>query len=329
MLTLLEREMHTKEMSSVLGLVAKMSAVQRAILALALQGRRPKDEVLALVETRLEGANLRCPHCACVRLVRNGHASGLQRYKCRGCTRTFNALTGSPMARLRMKEKWFEQQEVLRDGISVPKAAKRLGVSPRTAFRWRHRFLRLAQPVMATDLVGVVEADETFFLHSCKGQALEGRKPRKRGGKGSRRGATDGWVPVLVARDRSGATADFVLSAASKANLVAAMAPILHKDAVLCSDSSLAMTTAAKQLGVLHEPINLAEGVRTRGPWHIQNVNNYHSRLKGWMDRFMGVATDYLPSYLAWFRALDRVSKTPQKLAPLLSLALGLGLITN
>ena len=45
----------------------------------------------------------------------------------------------------------------------------------------------------------------------------------------------------------------------------------------------------------------------------------------------MGVATDYLPSYLAWFRALDRVSKTPQKLAPLLSLALGLGLglITN
>ena len=88
MLTLLEREMHTKEMSSVSGLVAKMSAVQRAILALALQGRRPKDEVLALVEARLEGANLRCPHCACVRLVRNGHASGLQRYKCRGCTRT-------------------------------------------------------------------------------------------------------------------------------------------------------------------------------------------------------------------------------------------------
>ena len=32
---------------------------------------------------------------------------------------------------------------------------------------------------------------------------------------------------------------------------------------------------------------------------------------------------------LAWFRALDRVSKTPQKSAPLLSLALGLGLITN
>ena len=42
LLTRLEREMHTKEMSSVLGLVAKMSAVQRAILALALQGRRPK-----------------------------------------------------------------------------------------------------------------------------------------------------------------------------------------------------------------------------------------------------------------------------------------------
>lgn len=40
---------------------------------------------------------------------------------------------------------------------------------------------------------------------------------------------------------------------------------------------------------------------------HIQNVNNYHSRLKGWMQRFNGVATKYLEHYLSWFQFLDMV----------------------
>ncbi|AOM81716.1 hypothetical protein BBEV_0322 [Salisediminibacterium beveridgei] len=32
--------------------------------------------------------------------------------------------------------------------------------------------------------------------------------------------------------------------------------------------------------------------IRTKGL--IQNVNNYHRRLKGWIQRFNGVATKYL-----------------------------------
>ena len=45
-------------------------------------------------------------------------------------------------------------------------ALAELGVAPSTAFRWRHRFLQLTQPVKALVLTGVVEADETFFLRS-------------------------------------------------------------------------------------------------------------------------------------------------------------------
>jgi hypothetical protein len=44
---------------------------------------------------------------------------------------------------------------------------------------------------------------------------------------------------------------------------------------------------------------------RVKDVYHIQNVNNYHSRLKRWIDRFNGVATKYLQHYLAWFRYLD------------------------
>jgi hypothetical protein len=43
-----------------------------------------------------------------------------------------------------------------------------------------------------------------------------GRAPRKRGGHASRKSRGEDLIPVLVARDRSAATADFLLEAVSK-----------------------------------------------------------------------------------------------------------------
>ena len=85
------------------------------------------------------------------------------------------------------------------------------------------------------------------------------------------------------------------------------------------------MAAAARKLGLHHEPLNLHADERVRGPWHIQNVNAHHSRLKSWIARFHGVATAYLENYLGWFRALDRASKHRHKSAPMLALALGFG----
>ena len=84
------------------------------------------------------------------------------------------------------------------------------------------------------------------------------------------------------------------------------------------------MAATAKEMGVHHEAMNLSAGERVRGPWHIQNANAYHGRLKGWMHRFKGVATSYLESYLGWFRALDRASRSRDRAAPMLRLALGI-----
>jgi hypothetical protein len=48
----------------------------------------------------------------------------------------------------------------------VNKAAAALDVAATTAFRWRHRFLRLTQSAKAAELTSLIEADETFFLRS-------------------------------------------------------------------------------------------------------------------------------------------------------------------
>ena len=107
-----------------------------------------------------------CPQCKSQRLVRNGMADGLQHYKCRGCCKTINALTGTPLARLRQKGKWRERTRVLADGLTVHRAAVFLGVAPSTAFRWRHRFLSVPRHVKPGSLAGVAEMDETYFLES-------------------------------------------------------------------------------------------------------------------------------------------------------------------
>jgi transposase-like protein len=311
--------MRTRELRTLLAEAAKLRTAQKHVLMQALQAAGDAAQVVQAVESRA----LACPHCHGERIVRNGHASGLQRYKCRGCARTFNALTDTPLARLRHKDKWERQAEVLRQGLSVHQAANTLAVAPSTAFRWRHRFLQLPQNLRAEKLQGVVEADETYFLRSCKGQRVSGRKARHRGGSAAKRGLSDEQEPVLVARDRSGATADFILQRPDKLHTAQALAPVLAPDAVLCTDCGGALGAAARQLGVEHHALNISRGPCVQGAWHIQNVNAYHGRLKNWMRRFNGVASDYLASYLGWFRALDRSAQTPGKPAPFLTMAVG------
>ena len=266
--------MEAAELKGLLMSVARLTPRQKTELMSALVASGRESEVLALVESRL-GEIQACPHCKSARVVRNGSASGLQRYKCRACLRTFNALSTTPMARLRMKSKWLQQQDVLLQGLSVNKAAATLEVAATTAFRWRHRFLQLTQSAKAPELTGVVEADETFFLRSSKGQR-PGRKARKRGGRATRKDRGMDLIPILVARDRSGATADFLLDAVSKACVCEALQPRIHSDAILCTDGSAAMAAAAIAIGVQHEALNLSAGERVRGPWHIQNINAYH-----------------------------------------------------
>jgi transposase-like protein len=144
-----------------------------------------------------------CPHCASQRLQRWGHASGLPRYRCGDCRRSFNALTGTPLARLRKKERWAAQTEALITGESLVKAADRCDVAVTTAFRWRHRFLAAPALDKPSQLTGIIEADETFILESFKGRRSDLPRPaRKRGGTATKRGLSAAQIPVLVARDR-------------------------------------------------------------------------------------------------------------------------------
>ena len=319
--------MRAREMKLLLATLGQLTANQRDLVLSALSVDTKADEWAQVVQSGLAGHTPSCPKCQAVHVVRNGQAHGLQRYKCRSCTVTFNALTGTPLARLRYRELWLAQGQALIEGLSVRKVARQLGVHTSTAFRWRHRFLALLRESRADSVGGIVEVDETYVLRSCKGQRKrlrEGqRAPRRRGGKASTRGMPHEHVPIVVVRDRSAQTVDYVLDVANKFNVTELLRGKIAPDAVMCTDGSELMATVAKRLGLQHEALNLVAGKRVRGPWHIQNVNAYHARLKQWLRRFNGVATSYLANYTGWFRALDANSKGGLKPDRLLAMAVG------
>lgn len=107
-------------------------------------------------------------------------------------------LTGTPLARLRHKDKWFEYEQAMIQGLSIRKSADSCKIAKNTSFKWRHRFLQIPATDQPGKMNGVVEADETYFVESFKGQRRLSRSARKRGGKAVKKGASK----EQVVRDR-------------------------------------------------------------------------------------------------------------------------------
>jgi transposase-like protein len=189
-----------------------------------------------------------CPHCAGGEIVAWGQANGLARFHCKGCGRTFNALTKTPMARLRKKDRWLDHAQAMIEGRSLVKTAELCGVHPSTAFRWRHRFLGSPAADKPRTLSGIVEADETFVLESFKGRRSDlPRKARKRGGLARHPGLYQENIPILVARDRRGATFDAVLPQVDSASIGAALAGVITPSNHLVCDGGRAIAAFARK----------------------------------------------------------------------------------
>jgi transposase-like protein len=309
--------MHAVPFDDVFALLtaAQFSPDDLARLREWIAGLAHPAECIALIEQAARGRP--CPRCACPRAHRCGQASGLQRFRCLGCGRSYNALTGTPLARLRKKEHWLAYLQCVLESRTVREAACVVGVHRTTSFRWRHRFVPGAMRDRPAALTAIVEADETYCLESQKGSRNMTRKPRKRGGGATKRGINKEHDCLLVARDRSGQTLDFHTGRGQVTvmQLEKCLKPVLPPDVLLISDSALSYRHFAKQAGIMHEMVNVKAGVRARGAIHLQNVNAWHSRFKSWLVRFRGVASRYLINYSGWQRVLDaRPLTTPAHL---------------
>ena len=303
-------DMDHKQFQEWLSGIDHLSPVQRQQTEAVFLGDTETSASLAAIEAAV-GEGRQCPHCGTPGAISRGKARGLRRYQCKECRKTFNAATGTPLSGLHRKDKWLSFGACLADGLTVRASAERCGLAVNTAFRWRHRFLA-AKDLKTRKLTGIVEADETYVLESRKGARNLERKARRRGGKASKRGLSDEQVPVLVVADRSGATVSAVLPAVNADTLREVIAPVVDEDIVLVTDGHRAYPRCAAAIGAHHEALNLSRSERVRGAFHIQTVNNRHSRLKDFLRRYRGGATRYLDNYLRWFQRLELENASPR-----------------
>ena len=217
-------------------------------------------------------------------------------------------MTNTPFSGSRYPEKWVKYIEMMVEGYTLPKIAERLKIHISTAFYWRHKILNALGSQGFKQLQGIVESDETFFRESMKGREITHREAKKRGEKDEKRGISKLKIAVVVAQDRNGSVIarKAGIGRVKAEEIDAVIGDYIHPSALLCTDTATNYKKFAKNKKLQHETVNERQKQRVKkGIFHIQHVNNFHHRLKDWLERFQGVATKYLDNYLYWFRWLQ------------------------
>ena len=249
-----------------------------------------------------------CPHCNSFNIKKNGHKGLMQRFMCKDCHKTFTSRNNTiTFSSKKSFATWKKYIDCMMNGFTVRKSAAICGISKDTAFIWRHKILDALQNMASgVKLDGIVEADETFFAISFKGNHKKSstfvmpREPHKRGKQTHIRGLSHEKVCVPCAVNRNG------LSIAKITNLGKVGTKDIHNafdgrisvNSILCTDDTSAYNDLAKTNSL--ELIKLKTGKSKLGIYHIQHINSYHSILKNWIARFHGVSTKYLNNYLIW-----------------------------
>ena len=288
----------------ILPLLSMLSLEEKMLIAKELNISNDLDNSILISDAVSENRE-ECPHCHGKHIVKWGKRSGIQRYRCRECGRTFNSLTGTTLAHLHKKSSWLGMCEAMAETLTVRETAKKLGVCVHTAFNWRHRWIKGFAAHDNDKLNEIGELDEMYFPRSFKGSLPVDRKSRHRGGE-AKTASNQDLVGVLFAVDRQGHEVGAVLKDHKNASVRAAMEGRLDNGCVLCLDGGSALIGYALKSG--HEFKVTAPGryVFTPDPhYHIQTVNACHSDFRTWMMRFHGVATKYLKNYVGWKRCLQ------------------------
>ena len=268
-------------------------------------------------ETRYSSGQYKCPFCHDDHIVKNGKAKGNQRYLCRNCGKSFSQQTQTPTAYSKKETKvWIDYIECMIKGYSLRRCAWECNINLATAFFWRHKILdALATAIGVGDLEGLVEADETFFRYNRKGNFTKVRSYKKgvrtstgrtsKQAKKKKRGLSRDQVAVGTALDRLG---NLKMGLICTGRL---QYPALKRfyeghisvNSTLCTDSAHGYATLSEELHLNH--IRIESGKRKKDIYHIQHINAFHSNFKTFLQKFRGVSTKHLNSYLKWFKWIE------------------------
>lgn len=115
-----------------------------------------------------------CPHCRSAKTVKCGKtSSGVQRYKCKECGKTFIIKTNSIFLKSRLDEsQWKEIINGMVNRLSLSKIAREINVSVKTVWLNKHKIQAALQNIYSDQdtFVDIAECDECSVKMSFKGK---------------------------------------------------------------------------------------------------------------------------------------------------------------
>ncbi len=222
---------------------------------------------------------------------------------CRDC-RTHCADRHQPLAQLHRRDAWLDR--CLRHGRRRVARLLQADICPETSLCWRHRFLAASRDKQSLGCHRHCRVDE-IISNGRKARSASSAVAQKRG-----RAEEAGLRPTSTTVFSSSATDTASPPTTSCPTSKAAdtqnvyVQPVVAADAVLVTDGRAAYGRLADAAGIAHITCIASAGERVLGSYHVVNVNGLQSSFKGWMARFNGVASRYLPSYARWRRMIER-----------------------
>ncbi|MEI8202629.1 MAG: IS1595 family transposase [Bacteroidota bacterium] len=141
-----------------------------------------------------------CPYCSSSLILKNGHRSDSQRYKCKVCYMTFTSNSWTSFHGIKKIVKFEEYWTLMfQQYLPIHIIAKQIGISIQTAFDWRHKILS-GLNANTEAFNGITEIDDIWFLYSQKGR--QGLKYSRKQGSSKRQGDNKFQVKLLVTADR-------------------------------------------------------------------------------------------------------------------------------
>jgi transposase-like protein len=280
------------------------------------------DEVMEFTAMKAEESKgtkpvLPCPHCKETRVTRFGKKRGRQRYRCKGCGKTFVETTNTVMYHSHSGEAVWKQ--VLSDtieGVPIAETASCMEISESTAFRMRHKILLSLESEEGrepTVLGGVCELDDTYVLESLKGTKISDdywRKPRKHGAKAQKRGISNEYISICTGVERKGKAISETVTRATprKEDITSVFGTRIEESALILCDGSGSYNVLSKIEGCVVKNIFDEEGSGAggKGFYNINTINSFHSFIKSRYNQYRGVATHYLNRYNKLFSNVFR-----------------------
>ena len=258
----------------------------------------------------------RCPLCGCPRFARKGRgAGGSRRRLCRGRARTFSAKTGSLLAASKLgPAAWMAFAERMAGALSLRETARRCGVSLCTSWFMRMRVCEVMSRLLLPARRGTFHLDGTLVADSLSGNhrrspALGMPRRPYRNGRDRRRRARGRSKERVVVECGVNECGDCFCDAidrgsAGAGELALRLSRHVPEASTLATDGHPSYAFAAS--GWEHRVVD----PKDPSTGDVNMVNALHSRLKGFLAPFRGVATRRLRRHPDWFCCRERFKRS-------------------